>query len=90
MRYFIIIAFTLLQVFFAVFDAQTQDFGGNYWNQRWRQINTDTVRVIYPAGTETHTQKVANMVHTITKYHSHSIGDLQKKIDILLQNSNVI
>jgi hypothetical protein len=90
MRYFIILTFPFLQVFFAVFDAQSQDFGGNSWNQRWRQINTDTVRVIYPAGLEPQAQKVANMVHAISKYHSHSIGDLHMKIDIVLQNRTVI
>ncbi|MDZ7605962.1 MAG: hypothetical protein U5K79_10345 [Cyclobacteriaceae bacterium] len=90
MRYFIIISFTFFQLLFSSYNSHGQNFGGNSWNQRWRQINTDTVRVIYPAGIEPQAQKVANMVHAITKNHTHSIGDLQKKIDIVLQNRTVI
>jgi len=90
MRYSVIILFTFISILFFTSSGKAQNFGGNSWSQRWRQINTDTVRVIYPVGIEPQAQKVANLVHYINKYQSHSIGELHKKIDIVLQNETVI
>ncbi len=90
MRYSIIIIVTFLQVLFFALGGMAQNFGGNSWHQRWRQIDTDTVRVIYPVEIEPQAQRVANMVHYINKFHSRSIGQLQRKIDIVLQNETVI
>lgn len=90
MRLNIIISFVLISQLFFKSDGIAQNFGGNSWSQRWHQIDTDTVRVIYPAGTEAQAQRAANMVHYVNQYHSHSIGDLHRKISIVLQNRTVI
>ena len=88
-KFFTILLVLGLVVCFS-FSSRSQNFGGNSWNQRWRQINTDTVRVIFPIGNEPQAQKVANTVHYLAKYHDKSIGDFQKKIDIVLQNQTVV
>lgn len=42
-----------------------QQFGGNPPSLKWRQINTDTARIIYPAGLDSQANRVAAMVHLL-------------------------
>ncbi len=72
------------------FTSWAQEFGGNPPQMKWRQINTDTVRVIFPENMGNEAQRVANTVHYLSKNHRETIGDNQKKIDIVLQNQPVI
>jgi hypothetical protein len=67
-----------------------QEFGGNSPEQKWMQIDTDTVRVIYPKNLDEQAQRVANTVHYLNKYSRRSIGQEHKKIDVVLQNQSVI
>lgn len=71
-------------------DGWAQEFGGNPPRMKWRQINTDTARVIFPENMVDEAQRVANTVHYLNKNHRESIGYNQKKIDIVLQNQPVI
>ncbi len=57
---------------------------------KWRQIKTDKVDVIYPAGMETDGQRVANIAHYLWDHHNESIGERMTPITILLQNQPVI
>lgn len=75
---------------FTVTTGQAQVFGGNPPSMRWKKINTDTVRVIFPAEMDAQAQRVANTVHYLNRNHRQSIGQKQKKIDIVLQNQPVI
>jgi hypothetical protein len=72
------------------YDGRAQQFGGNPPRMKWRQINTDTVRVIFPENMGEQAQRVANTVHYLNSNHRETIGDNQKKIDIVLQNQTVI
>ncbi len=67
-----------------------QQFGGNPPSLKWRQINTDTARIIYPAGLDSQANRVAAMVHLLAARKPVSLGDQQKKVDIVLQNQTVI
>jgi len=67
-----------------------QEFGGNQPSMKWNQINTDTVRVIFPESMYDQAQRVANTVHYLNKNTRRSIGDRQHKIDIVLQNQPII
>ncbi|KAA2239684.1 hypothetical protein F0L74_26185 [Chitinophaga agrisoli] len=66
-----------------------QHFGGNPPSLKWRQINTDTVRIIFPAGLEMQGQRVANIVHYLNHNTRNSIGNRQQKVDIVLQNQTL-
>lgn len=72
------------------FIAFSQQFGGNPPSLKWKQINTDTVRVIYPAGLDSHAQRVASVVHYLAASKPFSLGDQLKKVDIVLQNQTTI
>jgi len=68
----------------------SQSFGGLRPDLGWAQINTDTVRVIFPEYLRPQAQRVANNVHYLHKYHLDQIGDKAFKIDILLNNQTTI
>jgi hypothetical protein len=67
-----------------------QQFGGNPPSIKWKQINTDTVRVIFPAGLEQQAQDVADISLKLSKRTTNSIGDRVRKINIVLQNQTTV
>ena len=67
-----------------------QQFGGNPPSIRWMHIDTDTVRVIFPAGMQAQANRVANTVHHLSKFNRRSIGDRNAKVSITLQNQTTL
>jgi hypothetical protein len=55
----------------------------------WRQLNTDTVRVVYPAGLESQARRIGGMVHYMAEHQTGSLGEKVRKIDIFLLNKTV-
>lgn len=86
MRRFFFFAFYL----FTFYLSNAQQFGGNPSSIRWQQINTDTVRVIFPKGMEAKAQRIAAIVHVLQKNYAHSIGDEHWKVNIVLQTQNLV
>ncbi len=82
------ILFTLF--FFFIIHAYPQQFGGNPPSLKWKQINTDTARIIFPAGLETQAQQVAAMIHALSRATLNTIGPQQRKINIVFQNQTTI
>ena len=79
----------VILLFLTVRDAGAQEFGGNPPSVRWRQVNTDTVRVIYPRGADSTASRVAAIVHRLAAGAGHPLGNQLKKVDIVLQNQPV-
>ena len=75
---------------FSVIHLDAQQFGGNPPSLKWKQINTDTARIIFPAGLEKQAQQVASMVHALSKSTLNTIGFTQRKINIVFQNQTTI
>ena len=67
-----------------------QVFGGNPPSLKWRQLNTDTARIIFPTGLDSQAQYVAAIVHRLALTTRPTIGPRQRKIDIVLQNQTTI
>lgn len=67
-----------------------QQFGGNPPSLKWRQINTDTARVIFPAGLESQAQQVAAIVNTLSNTTVTTIGGRRQKINIVFENQTII
>lgn len=65
--------------------AGAQQFGGNPPSLRWKQIDTDTARIIFPAGLEQRANDVANLISSLSTLTLHTIGSKIKKIDIVMQ-----
>src|ERR1700744_245772 len=67
-----------------------QQFGGNPPSLKWKQINTDTARIIFPVGLDVQAQQVAAIVHRLSRTTLPTIGTTQHKINIVLQNQTII
>ena len=83
------IIFTCCCLFFTSI-ISAQQFGGNPPSLKWKQINSDTARIIFPAGLETQAQQVASIVHSLSKNTLPTAGGHQRKIDIVFQNQTTI
>ena len=66
-----------------------QEFGGNPPTVQWKQINTDTVRIIFPNGTDSIAQRVASVIHFLAA-KNNSLGTRRDKINIVLQNQTTV
>lgn len=63
-----------------------QRFGGTPPGVTWKQINTDTARIIYPAGLDSQAQRVAQLAHYQASKTPAALGNKVHKINIVLQN----
>ena len=66
-----------------------QQFGGNPPSLNWKQINTDTAKIIFPVGADSTAQRVASVVHFLAA-KNNSLGSKLNKINIVLQNQTTI
>jgi hypothetical protein len=62
-----------------------QRFAGHPPSTSWKQINTDTVRVIFPSGFEKQAADVVATAHALGYRTQSSIGDRLRKISIVMQ-----
>ncbi|HSK13341.1 MAG TPA: hypothetical protein VK907_09000, partial [Phnomibacter sp.] len=77
----------------AVFVFQTayaQQLGVNRASIKWRQIDTDASRVIFPVGQDSIANRVATLTQALAARHRGTIGNRMKKIDIVLQSENTL
>lgn len=74
---------------------KAQQFGGNPPSLKWKQINTDSARIIFPAGLDSQANRVSSVVHWLAANSSKglqsiSLGTQLKKVNIVLQNQSTI
>ena len=88
MHFFSKISLFLVLLFVGA-DVGAQQFGGNPPSVKWKQINTDTVRVIFPDGLQKLANEIAAISHQLgtTQY---TLGNRLRKISIVLQNQTTI
>ncbi|MBT5427998.1 MAG: hypothetical protein HOK84_17465 [Bacteroidetes bacterium] len=70
--------------------AYSQDFGSYSPDIKWKQINTRSVRVIFPVGLENAANRVANNLVYIDQNNRTSIGSRSKKLSLILNNQGII
>lgn len=70
--------------------ASAQNPGLRRPSIKYYQINTDTIRIIYPQGTEAIAQRVAHVTTLMARQSPLATGAPLRKIDILLQNATDI
>src|SRR5688572_21057575 len=70
--------------------AAAQHFGGHPASMKWNQINTDSIRIIFPPGFEKQAQSIALLTHSIPFTTGNSIGTAVKKMDVVLQPYSTI
>jgi hypothetical protein len=67
-----------------------QRFGGTPPGVSWKQINTDTVRVIYPSGLDSQAQRIALLAHYQAGLKDASLGEQIYKVNVVLQNQTTV
>lgn len=67
-----------------------QQFGGHPTRTQWKQINTDTVRVVFPAGYQQQAAAIAGIVHRLGAQTTQTLGQDFRKISIVLQPKTTI
>src|SRR5687767_8703952 len=80
--------FAVLSLFISTISI-SQQFGGNPPSLQWKQVNTDTARIIFHAGLDSQAQRVATVVH-FQAGNNVSLGSRLQKISIVLQNQTTI
>jgi hypothetical protein len=81
---FMVCCFMLLHV------SHAQRFGGTPPGVKWKQINTDSARVIFPDGLDSQAQRVASLIHYQASKNPVALGGRVDKIDIVLQNETTV
>jgi hypothetical protein len=72
------------------FLGAAQQFGGNPTSMKWKQINTDTARIIFPDGLDSVAQRVASIVHYLAAHNPAPLGNKLYKINIVLQTQTTV
>ena len=75
---------------FLCYQSIAQEFGGNPASIKWKQINTDTVRIIFAEGMEESGKQAASIIHELQRNHTSTIGNKLRKINIVLQNQTAV
>lgn len=70
--------------------SEAQEFGGHPPTIKWYQINTDHIRLIFPQGQDEEAMRITNLIHYLNQNNLESVGSKTKKIDLVLQTSQVI
>ena len=78
--------FVFALCFLIVHLLPAQQFGGTPASIKWKQINTDTVRIIFPNGFDAKAERIASVVHHLQKNFSSTIGTHIRKVNIVIQN----
>jgi hypothetical protein len=71
---------------FSGFSLNAQQFGGHPPSQKWLQINTDSIRLIFPPGLERQAADIVDITRALGRTTLPTIGNRTHKISIVLQN----
>ncbi|MFT4153552.1 TolB family protein [Parafilimonas sp.] len=69
--------------------SYAQEFGGEPASVKWKQVNNDTVKIIFPAGMDSIAKRVATITSGEQLYFASTIGNLDRKVNIVLHNQTV-
>ena len=76
----------ILLVFFGALQLSAQPFGGTPAAFRWQQINTDTVRIIFPEGYDGQAQRIVAIIHGLQQKDSSR----HHKINLVIRDQTLI
>ena len=79
-------------LFFLLLAGQiyAQQFGGYPPSTKWKQINNDTVRLIFTKGAEAQANRIATLIRQAAKDTSFDIGEKIRKINIVLHGQTTL
>lgn len=72
------------------FNSKAQTLGEHASDLNWKSIETENVKIIFPEGTNSKAQRIADVIEYIHNNKTVSVGNKSKKIDLVLQNQQTI
>ena len=84
-RTFLLIAFA-----FSFYFSIAQQFSGFPPSTRWKQINTDTARIIFESSSIKEAERIATIIHKMAAEQPNSLGSVLQKINIVLHKNTTL
>lgn len=83
-RFLLLIGFIFLTII-----SRAQEFGGFPPSTKWKQINSDTARIIFDPKVGTEAERIASVLHRIAATEN-TLGGKVRKINILLHGTTTL
>jgi hypothetical protein len=80
----------LLLISFLFCSSHAQQFSGFRPSTKWKQINTDTAKIIFESSSQLQAQRVATIIHQIAKEQPTSLGNGLQKINVVLHKNTTL
>lgn len=84
------IQFILCFLLVGSFTTWSQGFGGFPPSTRWKQLNSDTARIIFTKGAEEQASRIASLIHTMAGDTGLGINKRLRKVNVVLQSRSTI
>lgn len=72
------------------FSLQAQQFGAFPPSVKWKQISTDTARILFEPQAEQQAQRIAAIIHQMASQQAHPLGKDLRKINVVLHNNTTL
>src|SRR5687768_13178891 len=70
--------------------ALSQNFGGFPPNTQWRQLNSDTARIIYNAPAKYQAERILSIINKMAAEKPQGFSDNLKKINVVLHTNTTL
>ena len=80
----------LLALILVFFSSIAQQFSGFPPSTKWKQINTDTARIIFEPSSTIQAQRIASIIHQLAAQPSNTLGNGLQKINIVLHKNTTL
>lgn len=81
----------LTVIFFCTINTgKAQQFGGFPPSTKWRQIQTDTARIIFDGAVDSLAQNVAAIIHRANRINPNPLGDKIRRINIVMHKNTTL
>jgi len=74
---------------FTFYFGNAQQFGGDPSSVKWKQISTDTIRIIFPYGMDSIAKRIATITSREQQQYASAIGNRVHKISIVLHPQTI-
>jgi hypothetical protein len=77
-------------ILITVLQLSAQQFGGFPPSTKWKQINSDTARIIFTGGAEWQANRIATLIHKAAVDTPTALGNKLRKISVVLQSRTTL
>ena len=73
----------------AALSSPAQQFGAFPPSVKWKQINTDTARIIFQPAVQPDAEKIAAIIHSMARENANPLGSSVRKINTILHSNTM-